>query len=110
MVKPAVPAKLISTKPVELLRQAKRPEITRLADYDPMAPPPVNRTLGRGTGKAGRPTVTDQIKAREAEAELRASEAALRKELTERKRSEDIRRDETLRAMQIVEDKVLEFS
>ena len=32
MIKPAVPAKPISTKPVELFRQAMRPEITRLAE------------------------------------------------------------------------------
>ena len=37
MVKSATPAKLISAKPVELFRQAKRPEITRLADLEPMA-------------------------------------------------------------------------
>ena len=48
-----------------------------------MLPPPANRSLGRGSGKDARPLVTDLIKAREAEAEaeLRASEAALRKEL-----------------------------
>jgi len=59
--------------------------------------------LGLGTGKARRPTVTDLIKAREAETDLRASDASLRKELAEeRKRFEDFRRDETLRTMQIV--------
>ena len=80
MIKPAVTAKAISTKPVELFRQARRPEITRLAETDPMPPPPANRSLGRGSGENGRPLVTDIIKVREAEAELRASEASLRKE------------------------------
>jgi len=55
-----------------------------------MPPPLANMSLGRGTGKDGRPTVTDLIKAREAEADLRASE--LRRELAEeRKRFEDFR-------------------
>ena len=50
--------------------------------------------MGRGSGKDGRPLVIDLIKAREAEADLRASEASLRKELAEeRKRFEDFRRD-----------------
>ena len=105
MVKPAVPAKPITAKP-ELFQLAKCPEITRLAVTDPMPPPPTNRSLGRGTGKAGRPTVTDQIKARKAEADLRASEAALRKELVEeRKRFKDFSRDETLRTMKIAAEK-----
>jgi len=79
MVKPAAPEKLISAKHVDLFRQAKRPEITRLTDSYPIPPPPLKWSLRRGTGKAGQPTVTDQIKAREAVADLRASEAALRK-------------------------------
>ena len=75
-----------------------------------MPPPPADKSLGRGTGKYGRPTVTDLIKAREAEADLRASEDALRKELAEeRKRFEDLCRDENLRTMKIVADKDLEF-
>jgi len=69
-----------------------------------------NRSLGYGTGKAGWPTVTDLIIAREAEADVRASETVLRKELAEEpKRFEDFRRDETLRTMQIVADKDLKF-
>ena len=108
MIKPAVPAKPISTKPVELFRQARRPEITRLAETDPMPPPPANRSMERGSGKDGRPLVIDLIKAREAEADLWASEAALRKELVEeRKRLEDFRRDETLRTTHIVAEKEL---
>jgi hypothetical protein len=67
MIKPAVPARPISTKPVELFRQARRPEITRLAETDSMPPPPTKRSMGRGSGKDGRPLVTDLIKAREAE-------------------------------------------
>ena len=103
MIKPAVPAKPISTKPVELFRQARRPEITRLAETDPMPPSPANSSMGRGSGKDGRPLVIDKIKKREAEADLRASEAALRKELAEeRKRFEDFRGVETLRTMKIV--------
>ena len=71
-----------------------------------MPPPPANRSLGRGSGKDGRPLDIDLIKAREAEAELRASEAALRKELAEERiRFEDFRRDETLRTMQIVAER-----
>ena len=67
--------------------------------------------MERGTGKAGRPTVTDLIQAREVEANLRISEVALRKELAEeRKRFEDFRRDETLRIMKIVAEKDLELS
>ena len=81
MIKPAVPAKPISTKPVELFRQAMCPEITRLAETNPMPAPPANGLMGRVSGKDGRPLVIDQIKAREAEADLRASEAALHKEL-----------------------------
>ena len=72
MIKPAVSAKPISTNLVEPFRQARRPEITRLAESDPIPPPPTNRSLGRGTGKDGRSTVIDLIKAREAEADLRA--------------------------------------
>jgi len=91
LIKPAVP-KPTSTKPVELFRQARRPEITRLAETDPMPPPLANRSMGRGLGKDGCPLVIDLIKAREAEAELRASEAALRKKLAEeRKRFEKFR-------------------
>ena len=53
--------------------------------------------MRRGSGKDGRPLVIDLIKAREAEADLRVSKAAIRKELAEeRKRFEDFR-DETLR-------------
>jgi hypothetical protein len=67
--------------------------------------------MGPGSGKDSRPHVTDLIKAREAEAELRASEAALRKELAEeRKRFEEFRRDETVRTMQIVAEKEFEMS
>ena len=65
--------------------------------------------MGRGTGIAGRPTVTDLINAREAEADLGASEAALRKELAEECKRfeyrEGFRRNETLRTMQIVAEK-----
>ena len=67
--------------------------------------------MGRGSGKDGRPLVIDLIKAREVEADLRASEAALRKELAEeRKRFEDFRREESLRTMQIVHERELELS
>ena len=38
MIKQAVPAKPFSDKPVELFRQARRPDITRLAETDPMPP------------------------------------------------------------------------
>ena len=87
MVKQAAPAKLLPAKSFELFRKAKRPEITRLAESDPMPPPLANWSLGCGAGKAGRPTVTDLIKAL----------AALRKELAEEyKQFEDFRRDETL--------------
>jgi len=46
------------------------------------------------------------INARDADADLRASEAVLRMELAEeRKRFENFRRDESLRATQIVAEK-----
>ena len=100
MIKPAVQAKPISTEPVEIFRQARRPEITRLADTDPLPPSPADSSMRRGSGKDGRPFFIDLIIAREAEDDLRASEAVQRKELAEeRKRFEDFRRDETLRTM-----------
>ena len=81
MVKTTGPAKPISDKPVEQFRTVRRPEITRSAESDPMSSPPANTSMGRGSGKDVRPTVSDLIQAREAEAASRDAEAALRKEL-----------------------------
>ena len=54
--------------------------------------PPENKGLERGSGKHGRPTVSDLIQAQEAEAVMRDSEVSLRKELAEeRKRNEAFR-------------------
>ena len=57
-----------------------RPEITRLAETDPMPP---GKLLGRGSGKNGRPTVTDLIKPRESKASLRETASAFRKKLAD---------------------------
>ena len=59
MIKTTGPAKPISDKPVEHFRTVRRPEITRLAESDPIPPPPANKSLGRGSGKDGRPLVSD---------------------------------------------------
>jgi len=80
MVKPAAPAKLISASP---LSNFDMPGDQRLpAEYEPMPPPPANKSLGRETGKDGRPTVTDLSKAREGEI-LRETEASLLREMAE---------------------------
>ena len=66
--------------------------------------------MGRSTGKDDQTTVNYLIKSREAEVNLRGSEATLRRELAEeRKRFEDFRRYETVRTMRIVADKDLEI-
>ena len=89
MVKTTGPTKAISDKPTEQFRTVRRPEITRLDESDPMPPPPANKSMGRVSGKDGRPTVSGLIQAREAEEASRDAEAVLRKELAEdRKRHE----------------------
>ena len=56
-----------------------------------MPPPPVNKSLGRGSGKDGRPLVSDLAQARE-------NEAALRKQLeAERQKHDAFRQEETRR-------------
>ena len=70
MVKTTSSAKPISDKPVEHFRTVRRPEITRLAETDPMPPPTANKSMGRGSGKDGRPLVSDLIQDRETEATL----------------------------------------
>ena len=82
MVKTTGPAKPISDRPVEHFRTVRRPEITRLTESDPMPPPPVNNSLGRGSGKDGRPLVSDLVQAR-------AKEVALRKQLEEERQKHD---------------------
>ena len=78
MIKTTGPAKPVSDKPVEHFRTVRRPEIIRLAEIDQM-PPPANRSLGRVSGKDGRPLVSDLIQAREIEADLRKQLAEERK-------------------------------
>ena len=68
MVKPT-PVEPLSAKPVELFRQARRPKITRLAESDPMPPPPANRSWDEALAN-----LDDLIKTHEAEADLRAFE------------------------------------
>ena len=66
--------------------------------------------MGRGSGKDGRPTVSDLIQAREAEAASRDAEVALRKELAEeRKRHEAFRWEESCRTSRIIAEKELEY-
>ena len=64
MVKTTGPAKPISDKPAAQFRTIRSPEITRLAENDPMPPPPANKSIGRRSGKDGRPTVSGLIQAR----------------------------------------------
>ena len=78
IVRTTASAKPTSAKPIQQCRARRRPEITRLAETDPIPPPPPGKVLGRGTGKDGRPTVIDLIKARESEAALRETMDALR--------------------------------
>jgi hypothetical protein len=80
MVRTTASEKPNSAKPIERFRARARPEITRLAETDPMPTPPPGELLGRGSGKDGRPTVAGLIKARESEAALRDTTDALRKE------------------------------
>ena len=103
MVKTTSSAKPNSDKPVEHFRTVRRPEITRLAVSDPMPPPPANKGLGRGSGKDGRPLVSDLVQARE-------NEAALRKQLEEeRKKHAAFRKEETDRTARIIEERELEY-
>ena len=67
------------------LSDDQRVRLTRLAESDPMSPPPANKSMGRGSGKDGRPIVSDLIQAREAEAA-----EALRKELAEERKRHDM--------------------
>ena len=98
LVKTTGAAEPISEKTVEQFRTVQRPEKTRLAESDPMPLPPAKKSMGRGSGKDGRPTVSDLIQVRQAEAASRDVEAALRKELAEvRKRHEAFRWDESCR-------------
>jgi hypothetical protein len=77
MVRTTASVKPTSAKPIEQFQTQKHPEITRLEETDPIPPPPPGKS-GCGSGKDGRPTVTDLIKARESEAALRDTTQALR--------------------------------
>ena len=93
MVKTTGQTKPISDKPAEQFRTVRRAEIKRLAEYDP-----ANKCMGQGSGKDGRPTVSDLIQDGEVEAASRDAEAALRKELAEElKRHEAFRWEESCR-------------
>ena len=94
MVKTTGQAKPISDKPVKQFRNVRRPEITRLAESDPMPPPPANKSMGRGSGKDGRPIISDLIQACLAE---------------ERKRHEAFRWEESCRTSRIIAEKELEY-
>ena len=75
-----------------------------------MPPPPANKSMGRRCGKDGRPTVSDLIQAREAEAVSRDAEVALRKELAEkRQRHEDFRWEESCRTSRIIAGEEIEY-
>ena len=103
MVKTTSSAKPNSDKPVEQFRTIRRLEITRLAESDPMPPPPENKVLGRGSGKDGCSLVADLIQARE-------TEAASRKQLEEeRKKHEAFREEEACRTARIIEEKEFEY-
>ena len=66
--------------------------------------------MERGSCKDGRPTVSNIIQAREAEASIRDFEAALRKELAEeRKPHEAFRREESYRTSLIIAENELEY-
>ena len=68
-----------------------------------MTPPPANKGLGRGSGKDGRPLVSDLVQARE-------NEAALRKQLEkERKKHAAFRTEETDRTARMIEERELEY-
>ena len=82
MVKPEAPAKLISANPVEQFQQAKRPEITRLGEFDQMTLRQISH-WDVVLAKMADPQSPEEVA-------LRASEATLRRELAEeRKRFED---------------------
>jgi hypothetical protein len=103
MVKTTSSAKPISDKPAEQFRTVKRPEITRLTDADPMPPPPASKSLGRGSGKAGRPRVSDL-------AQSRANEAQLRQQLTEERQKHDaFRQEEQRRTAKLIEEKEQQY-
>ena len=103
MVKQTGPAKPISDRPVEHFRSVRRPEITRLTENDPMPPPTASKSLGRGSGKDGRPLVSDL-------AQARANEALLRQQLTEERQKNDaFRQEETRRTAKIIEEKEQEY-
>ena len=75
-----------------------------------MPPPPANKSMGRGSGKDGRPTISDIIQAQEAEAASRDAEAALRKELVEEnKRHEAFRWEDSCQTSRIIAEKELEY-
>ena len=103
MVKTTSSAKPISDRPVEHFRSVRRPEITRLTENAPMPPPTASKSLGRGSGKDGRPLVSDL-------AQARANEALLRQQLTEvRQKNDTFRQEETRRTAKIIEEKEQEY-
>ena len=68
-----------------------------------MPPPPLNKSLGWGSGKDGRPLVSDLVQARE-------NEAALRKQLeAERQKHDAFRQEETRRTAKLIEEKEQEY-
>jgi hypothetical protein len=103
MVKTTSSTKPNSDKPIEQFRSVPRPEITRLTENDPVPPPTAKKLLGRGSGKAGRPLVSDL-------AQARANEALLKQQLMEERQKHDaFRQEEARRTARLIEQKEQEY-
>ena len=72
MVKPNVAKRAGVGKPFSQFKAPKRPEITRIPNYDDTetGPQTTVKALGKGSGKDGRPLVADLIRLRENESKL----------------------------------------
>jgi len=72
MVKTNVTKRAGSGRPLSQFKAPKRPEITRLPDFDDSNGSPTNtaKVAGKGSGKDGRPIVADLVRLRESESRL----------------------------------------
>ena len=72
MVKSNVTKRAGSGRPLSQFKAPKRPEITRLPEYDDNngSPTITGKVVGKGSGKDGRPIVADLVRLRESEARL----------------------------------------
>jgi len=72
MVKSNVTKRAGSGRPLSQFKAPKRPEITRLPEYDDNngSPTTTGKVSGKGSGKDGRPIVADLVRLRESEARL----------------------------------------